>query len=519
MSARFAMALLTAALLFDLSAQTPSPDLSSPHEIQSRLMAGDSGRGRELAEQLVRREPNNPNAWNLLGVARGQSGDRQASEEAFERALKIEPRMIPAWLNLGRLYQMNADDSQSLGKGIKAYDTVIRLDPANAEAHHQLALLLGWKGAFRQSLAHLNRLPAPDQAKVPALALRCQDEAALGNRKAAVDTAETLLREQELQEADVFAILTVVEAHDVEVARILLKGLADRGLASDKSQVRLAALLERKDEFTGARELYEKVAQGTPQAVAPLLDLARVSFKQRDYEGALGYLTHARDLEPGNAGIHFFIGVTCYELRLPLEADKALKEALKIAPDNPSYNYAMGAAQLQWSERGRAVPYLRKFVAARPEDPRGHLALGAAYFFSGEYAQADSELNEAAKARQTRAGAEYLLGRVAGEQNRLSDAAVHFRNSLQADSRMSGAHAELALISCGDKDWKQAVEEAEAALRMDPDDYKANLALMRAYRGQGDSRYQDQVERLKSITQKGEEDRKLLLRTIEVRPY
>lgn len=50
------------------------------------------------------------------------------------------------------------------------------------------------------------------------------------------------------------------------------------------------------------------------------MDLARVADKQTDYTGALGYITHARDLDPRNPAIHFFFGMVSMKENLLEEA-------------------------------------------------------------------------------------------------------------------------------------------------------------------------------------------------------
>ena len=45
----------------------------------------------------------------------------------------------------------------------------------------------------------------------------------------------------------------------------------------------------------------------------------------RDLRGALGYLAHARDLQPAHGGVHFFFGIVCMDLDLGVEAHNALK--------------------------------------------------------------------------------------------------------------------------------------------------------------------------------------------------
>ena len=113
---------------------------------------------------------------------------------------------------------------------------------------------------------------------------------------------------------------------------------------------------------------------------ALLIELARAAFKAGDAKGALGYLAHARDLEPTNVAVHFLFGIICVELNLGAEAYQSLAKAVALAPNDPDVNYAMGAVSLHRHEPSEALPYFEAYVRLRPGDPRGRFALGAAKY-------------------------------------------------------------------------------------------------------------------------------------------
>ncbi len=71
----------------------------------------------------------------------------------------------------------------------------------------------------------------------------------------------------------------------------------------------------RRGDFVTARATLERLGGESPP-VPVLLDLARAADKAGDHTGALGYLAHARSLEPQNAAVHFLFGIVCVELDL-----------------------------------------------------------------------------------------------------------------------------------------------------------------------------------------------------------
>src|SRR5207247_6240790 len=155
----------------------------------------------------------------------------------------------------------------------------------------------------------------------------------------AKEAAGHLLASKDLSEQDVEPVLSVLEAGNArdaaELRERLLEGLVDRQLASASTLQKLAALYESSDRLPRARETLEKVALLTGPSADLLLQLARVANKQGDHQGALGYLAHARDLRPEDAGTHFFFGMVCVELNLGAEAHRSLSRAVSLEPGNP----------------------------------------------------------------------------------------------------------------------------------------------------------------------------------------
>ena len=66
------------------------------------LLYGQSGQARRaLAVLEPLRGSANPDVWNALGIARATAGEPEKAIEAFERALRIDPKNAIAWQNIG----------------------------------------------------------------------------------------------------------------------------------------------------------------------------------------------------------------------------------------------------------------------------------------------------------------------------------------------------------------------------------------------------------------------------------
>jgi tetratricopeptide (TPR) repeat protein len=273
------------------------------------------------------------------------------------------------------------------------------------------------------------------------------------------------------------------------------------------------------DALNRARRALEQLAPLEPKDPAPLMELARIAEKQQDLKGALAYLAHARDLKPDYAPVHFFFGIVCVELNLPLEAKKSLQKAVDLDPNNAPYNYARGAVELQGASGWLAIPFFKKFVAARPDDPRGHFALGVAEFTGHDYEAAAKQMNLIAANKETAAGAEYYLGRIAKAESDWQAAAGHFEKSIAADPNYAESHAELGLARMHLKDLAGARKEIDRALELNPNSYIANGNLLALLQRTKDPLVKAQEEKMRELDLKRSKEQDLMVRTIQVRQY
>jgi tetratricopeptide (TPR) repeat protein len=494
---------------------------ASLEQIQRLIQKGDLAGAQNELNELLKSTPRDPNVWNMRGVVQAQQGNYRAAESSFQKAIALAPGFSGAYTNLGHLYQENVKkDPEAVKKGVATYERLLKFEPGNSEANYQCAFLLMRLGSFQASLDHLSRVPGEDQDRPQALAVRCADYGGLKRQPEADAAAERLLKSPELQEADVTTILPPLMArHQQALALRLLDGLAERGLTSPNSLLQLAALYQSAGNLDRARATLESVAQLQRSVSVPLLlELAHVAYKQGDREGTLGYLAHARDLDPNNAAVHFFFGIVCAEMNLTEDAYRSLKKATALNPNNPYYNYAVGAVIMGRKDVHEAYPYFKKYCQEKPNDPRGRLALGAAYFYGFDLELARKELARVAAYPQTTATAFYFLGRIANRQGNFSEAKSELLKALQIKPHYADAYAELGLLDLKQKEYPAAYEALRKAIEINPDSYTANLNLMILFQRTYDPRAEAQAKRFDDISKQRNERQKEFLRTVEVSP-
>lgn len=510
------LALLTTSGNARLAAQSPE----TVQRIQQLLESGDTASAQAVLTQAWRESPDRAGLYNLQGVINAQEGDFASAEANFRKAIKLAPDLEGAYLNLGRLYQEHiSKDVAARDKALGVYDSLLRFSPNQVEANYQSAVLLMQKGLYPASVNRLNKLPAEAQNRAQALSVKCGDNAGLGQDEKAEQAAKQMLGSTDLAEADVTSILPILSKRkNNALAATLLEGLKARQLASFDSLQSLGLLYKSMGRLAEARQTLEAAAQLQPGSVPNLLNLARVADEQKDYTGALGYLAHARELEPNNAAIHFFWGIVCIEQDLAEEAYQALKKAVTLDPRNAYYNYALGAVVMERENGSESIPYFQKYCELKPHDPRGRLALASAYFNSYENAKAEEVLKAISNNPQTAAGAHYYLGRIANRKGDYAEAIRELQRALEVHPDFADAYAELGLVHLKQAQYPQAEEALLRALKLNPDSYLANLNLMVLYQRTKSAKADEQAKRFEEIKKERASRAQDLLRAIEVEP-
>jgi tetratricopeptide (TPR) repeat protein len=490
-------------------------------QIQQLIQEHDLERAHIELSEAAKKYPADEGFDNLLGIVEAQQSDYIAAEKSFRRAIAKAPRFTGAYLNLGRLYQENiAGDPQARRKALDVYRRVLDYDAANAEANYQSAVLFLQQGLYQESLDRISHLSAEQRNSAQTLSIECADYAGLGNRKSADDAAARLMAAPDFSDPDAQqALLGLLPGKRDDLIVSLLESLQGHQQLGPALLEALGLACERMGRLPEARATLEKSFTDGKSSVGLLMELARVAHLQKDYQGALGYLAHARDLDPHNASLHYYFGLVCVDLSLIAEARNSFEEAVQLQPENPDYNYAMGAASAFRHDPAEAVPYFEKYLKLKPQDPRGKLALGVALFWAKDYEHALPWLKESAGIPETATRAHYYLGAIALEEERLDEAFVELQEALKAKSDFTDALADLGQYYLKRKDYQQAEKQIQLALKIDPDHYAANFYLLMLYTRTKDARQEAQAKRFDELKKVLAEKTQEFLRIVHVHPF
>jgi tetratricopeptide (TPR) repeat protein len=509
-----------------VSRQAPGAGVAlAPRDTLERIAGlldrNDLAGARGAVETALGAYPDDPALHNFAGAIEAQAGEFAKAEPHFLTAIRLAPEQPAPYENLGRLYQeRTADDPTARGKALDIYRRLLVVAPSDTEGLYQAGFLLALDGKFADSRALIEKLPAEIRRRPHALAISSVDAAGSGDQAGATAAARELEAHPDLSAADVMAVVPAfghLEGHD-EVAVQLLEALDHRGIVPSDGLQLLGELYIRHLRFADARQVLERAATLGGPTVPALVDLARAADRLGDHKGALGYLAHARALEPANANVHFMFGMVCVELDLVAEAYQSLKKAVELAPDNPLVNYAMGAASMHRHEPSESLPYFEKYIQLKPDDPRGRFALGVARFYSKQFDRAKADLELAVRHPETAGGGHYFLAKIARQANDLDTARREADQAVRLTPTYADAWAELGLIQTRAGAYGDAERSLDKALALDPQNYSATVNLAMLYARTKDPRREAQAARLQALQEKRDQQAQELLRIVKVVP-
>lgn len=515
--------LLAIAVLF-LPAPASAQNRSAAYKkmvlsIQSLIEANDLDDAQAALTAARRQYPNDGGLDNLLGVIEIEQGNTAGARQAFAAAIRHDPSLASAYMNLSRIDMRTAEkDSAARSEALTFSENALRLVPTNDEAKYQIAMILAWEKKYQRSLEYLARLSPDARVQIGAEDLECSDEASLGAKNLTTKSAGALASNPDLTEQDADACLPALRRarradliDEIFTAARSLHPLSSAGLRI------LGLALEAEGRLADARTQLEQAYSAEPSSVSILVDLARVARATKDNLGALGYLAHARDLQPKDPSLAYQYGAICLEMGLYGESRKALEEAVKLAPDDPMYNFDLGRVISYSSDPSQALPYLTKYHSLRRLDPAGKLELGEAYYRAKDYDTAAIWLEQVINDRQSAPDAYFYLGRIARQEGHTDQAVDDLKHSLAARPDQPDVLAELGQISVTTRDFTQAATYLNRALALDRDNYSANFGLLEMYARTGDPRRAEQSARFDEIKKKWEQKDRDMMRVLEIR--
>jgi cellulose synthase operon protein C len=350
------------------------------------LRSGQAAKAIPVAESLVKQQPNNPAWHNLLGMSRGDANQSEAARASFEQALKLDPSLVAAQLNLARLdIRTRAFDAAQTRLA-----ALIKADEKNADVLLELAVLAQQRGQTEEVQRWLTKANDVEGSKATRAGLALVDfYLSQGQPTPALEAAKRLAAKAAPDDLSVLLATTraLLANGDQPGARTTLTSAARYAEFDAPQQLQVASLQLAANNPSGAAYSLEKALSGRPDYLPALALMAEVELRQGDAAGAEKRARGIVDKHPRLAIGHSLLGDVALSRQQISPAIEHFRRAHQTDPSTDTLLRLM-RTQLRAGEARSSLGLAEQWVKARPKDFMVQRALASAYNNQGQFKQA-----------------------------------------------------------------------------------------------------------------------------------
>jgi putative PEP-CTERM system TPR-repeat lipoprotein len=385
-----------------------------------------------------------------LGAMQLARGDNREAEQAFRKAIEVEPRSIPAqlaWANFlwatGRVPEADA-----------ALKTAYGFDPANAAVNNALATYYLAVGRRAEAEPYLRHLAESSKAAAPKLAL-ANFYVAMSRRDDAVRVLESL----------------AAEPRHWAVAR-----------------AQIAAIRQGESKPAEAKAIVDEVLAKEPESRPALIVHARLDAaagRLADAQKTLKAMVarDARDIE-----VQFLLGNVLAADRKFDDATRAYNEVLAINPRAAAAQVQLARIALLRGSPAASVQRAGEAVRNAPNDPTARLVLVRGLLAQRQLADAERELKPLVETFSAVPAVQVELGRLRFQQKALTEARAAFDKALSAAPDNLDAVSGLVAVDFAEQKPAAARLRAEAQLARAPKSTQVQTLAARVFLGLRDAK-------------------------------
>ena len=314
---------------------------STSQLIQTGLKLHQAGRLQEAEsyyQAVLREQPENSDAWHLLGVIAQQTGKDEAAVAFIQKAIEIRPEVPDYYVTCGEAYRVMRDYDSAT----HCYEKALSIDPGFAGAHLNLGNTLKETGRVLEAIDHYEKAAdlQPDFAIAHNnLGIVLKD---IGRTEDAISRFERAL-----------AIAPgYFEAHNNLGNALLTLGRVDDAIS----------------RFEQAIAIQPKYAEAHSNLGNAFRQSGRLEEAIRQYKEAV-------DCKPGFAMGHYNLGIMLEETGHAEEAIASYEQALAIDPGFAEAHHNLGFALQDLGRKDEAIASYRRAIAHKPEYASAHLHL------------------------------------------------------------------------------------------------------------------------------------------------
>lgn len=312
---------------------------------------GDSASALAEFEKAVAANPGKAALQVNLARALVDLGQYDRAIETIYLSLRLEST-AQAQLLLGRALSLKGDYASA----IPAFQEALKADPGITDAHLELGDALRAVYHYEQALIEYkiaeSRIKVAAEHEPPGAAESSKDTKATKATKEASVTKETVFdcSRIQLRQAKCYEGLA-----QFEKARTILSALLEKTPDDTDCLNCLGVVLWKLGHAPEAAFVLERALKQDPSFLQARNNLGIVLYDLKRYQDSVDVWRQALGLKPDYPQAHYNIGVALYQGGLFEQSADAFKECLKYAPQDANAHNNLGLALLKLGDRSAAI--------------------------------------------------------------------------------------------------------------------------------------------------------------------
>jgi tetratricopeptide (TPR) repeat protein len=440
------------------------------------------------AEAEARQALSNPTtravALSMLGTIRVQEGKYDESADFLNQALALNPGLRGARTTLGDVYVFQG--KAELAK--KCFWEVLKLDPNNFNARFDLVKLEASQRNFQQSLDAARPIRSELLRSDESIVVLATDYGALGKKEELKGLVADWQRLSSPSDELALEFGDLLVEYDMKEKATRIFEAEGRRIAAHPSPalaLKLGNSYLSLGDLDRAGKNAELALSLAPDCTACYETLAQIAERQQNSEKALSYLVAAKQREPESPEILFEFGRVCLERNLLDDALPALEKAVALKPDQDSYVYVLGSANVAHENLPKAASLFGQLLQKHPDDAILNYAVGAVYYLQNKYPEAESSLKKSLAAQPDQVAAWYYLALTYDAIGDDEQAVPVFRDLLKNHPQHALSYVKLGGILLRQHQYEEAEQDLERAISLDPGSVEAHYQLSILFRHLG----------------------------------
>ena len=280
-------------------------------------------------------------AYNAMGVATLQLGNRNDAKDLFETATKINPQFATAYDNLGNLELINGNLTAAEDYLMKS----LKYNSHNPTAMYHLAQVAVRQKDYNKALTWLNHSLHINPNSSPALTLQGECYLVQGNQAAAINSFKKAVTVKPENSRPYINLANIYEKRsDAEFAMEQLKTVLAINPHYNDAIMRVADLSLETRKYNQALDYYSKLIDDAQYGNDAIIGLANTYYEMSKDRGDSGDMTTNKELYLAYDYINQAIERVPDRLDLHLAKIKLAKLTHQLPMTRDSLNYIVQSA-------------------------------------------------------------------------------------------------------------------------------------------------------------------------------